>query len=151
MPWQETPEKGAGELGREAVSPNCCSLGCPAAVHSASGEGISSHLEEIRMENTCVKNKSTKIAKQRKRKLCLLATSTTPSQTLVFFQKCSICRSSVMVALRSAQQLAGSPQEGLCPSGNEVTLQTCSSAGGREPSREMTLNSVPFLLFNVAS
>lgn len=130
MPWQETPKKRAGESGREAVSPNCCSLGCPAAVHSASGEGISSHLEEIRMENTCVKNKSVKIAKQRKRKLRLLATSTTSYQTVVFFKKCSICRSSVMVALGPAQQLAGSAQEGLHPSGNEVTLQTCSSAGG---------------------
>lgn len=136
------PKKRAGESDREALSPNCFSLGCPAAVHSASGEGISSHLEEIRMENTCVKNKNIKIAKQRKRKLCLLATSTTPSKTLVFFKKYSICRSSVMVALESAQQLAGSPQEGLHPSGNEVILQTCSSAGGREPC-------LPSLLFQI--
>lgn len=116
MLWQETLHTRAGESGSEGVSLNRRSLGCPAAVHSAAEEDISSHLEEIRMENICVKNKRIKIAIQRKRKLRLLHKYNPCPNHL-----CSLRNMAFAGACDGSpgapQQLAESPQEGLHPSG----------------------------------
>ena len=111
MSWHKTPKTRAGESGSEGVSPNRHSLGCPAAVHSAAGKDISSHLEEIRMENICVKNKRIKIAIQRKSKLCLLHNKYKP------------CPGHLWSLLQ--EQCAGSP--GGCSAAGRVTPEGASS------------------------
>lgn len=51
------------------------------------------------------------------------------SQPLVLFKECSICRSSVMVALGLLNSWQSHPRRGFIPVASEVTPQTCSSAG----------------------
>lgn len=126
----------AGGSDSEGVLQNRHSPGCPAAVHSTAGEETSSHLEEIRTESICVKNKKDKNRNTKKEETLSFAQHVQPvSQPLVPFKVRGICTRSAMPAPGAAPWLGGAPREGFIPAASEVTPQTCcscfSSAAGR--------------------
>lgn len=91
----------AGEWGSEGISNLCCP-GRPAAVCSTARGEMSSHLEEIRMENIHVKNKRIKIAIQKKKeKLCLLRNMYSPCPELMLLKAHGIYTRSRMPTLRA--------------------------------------------------
>lgn len=123
------PLTPAGEWGSEGVSNRCCP-GCPAAVCSTAGGEMSSHLEEIRMENIRVKNKRIKIAIQKKKKerekLCLLRNMYKPCPELMLLKVHGIYTRSRMPTLGAPHSWQGHPI-GLHPTVSAVTPPTCCS------------------------
>lgn len=134
----------AGEWGSEGISNLCCP-GRPAAVCSTARGEMSSHLEEIRMENIHVKNKRIKIAIQKKKRNFVFCATCTAH----VLSSCSLKR--MAFTQGAGCQPSGLPAAGSHPIGHHptvcaVTPPTCCSCFSLTAQRGLfSLSAVPGL------